>query len=227
MIDPRLAVIDTETTGLEATDEVIEVGVVTETLGNAWYFSASKPIPAEVSAVHHIVDADVAGRPLFRDYAPVLRDELHRNGVQVLVAHNADFDRKMLGEEFVDFEWICTFKCALHVFPDAPNHKNETLCYHLGVGALGRSGRSGNAHSAQFDALQTKAILEELLKHASIEQMIAWTKDIKNIQKLPFGKHAGKKWAEIDGGYLMWMIKAADMDPDMRELASRELKRRR
>src|SRR6218665_2008028 len=88
MIDPRLAVIDTETTGLEATDEVIEVGVVTETLGNAWYFSASKPIPAEVSAVHHIVDADVAGRPLFRDYAPVLRDELHRNGVQVLVAHN-------------------------------------------------------------------------------------------------------------------------------------------
>ena len=227
MIDPRLAVIDTETTGLEATDEVIEVGVVTETLGNAWYFSASKPIPAEVSAVHHIVDADVAGRPLFRDYAPVLRDELHRNGVQVLVAHNADFDRKMLGEEFVDFEWICTFKCALHVFPDAPNHKNETLCYHLGVGALGRSGRSGNAHSAQFDACQTKAILEELLKHASIEQMIAWTKDIKNIQKLPFGKHAGKKWAEIDGGYLMWMIKAADMDPDMRELASRELKRRR
>lgn len=231
MLPANVAVIDTETTGMEPTDEVIEVGIVTSSMrfmSRESTYSATRPIPPEISAIHHLTDACVGGAPLFREVAPLLRDDLHRGGIDTLVAHNAEFDRKMLGEDFVDFNWICTYKCALHVWPDAPNHKNETLCYYLGVGTLGRAARGKcQAHSAWFDAAQTGAIFNELLKHASIEQMIQWTKDIKNLPKIPFGKHIGKKWAEIDSGYLSWLTKQGDMDTDIKQLATNELRRRR
>lgn len=227
MIPNNVAVVDTETTGMEPTDEVIEFGVVSPVFHFDQMFGASRPIPAEVSAIHHISNDDVAGLPLFRDHAPLIRDDLHRAGVRVLVAHNAAFDSKMMGEEFADFEWICTYKVALHLWNDAPNHKNETLCYHLGIGARGRKVRTGMAHSAYFDASQTAQILRAALAAgASIDQMIQWTKDVKNITKLSFGKHAGKTWAEIDSGYLNWMVKNME-DEDLIELASRELRRRR
>jgi exodeoxyribonuclease X len=169
----------------------------------------------------------VAGHLLFSERAPLLRDDLHRFGISILAAHNADFDRKMMGEDFEDYEWICTYKVALHLYPDAASHKNEALCYMLNIGKCGREARNiGQAHSALFDATQTAALLEHFLTKASVEQMIQWTKDVKNITRLPFGKHKGKLWAEVDPGYLVWMVKQADMDADMIELAKREMNRR-
>lgn len=227
MIPDSVGVIDTETTGMDSSAEVIEVGVVSYGYNFCELFSSERGIPVECSAVHHIIESDVLDKPLFKDYAPSLRDDLHRNGINTLVAHNAEFDRKMLGDEFADFAWICTYKCALHVWPDAPKHTNEALCYYLGVGTIGRASRSSlAAHSAYFDSCQTFAILTELAKHATIDQMIAWTKDIKNLPRMPFGKHAGKTWAEIDSGYLSWVTKNLD-DADIKELAARELRRRR
>ena len=227
-IPTNLAVVDTETTGMEPTDEVIEVGIINWQMQLESRFSTTRPIPYAASAVHHLTDDDVAGQPLFRDSAPLLRDDLHRAGIQILVAHNAEFDRRMMGQEFEDFVWICTYKCALHAWPDVENHKNETLCYYLKVGARGREMRgTGQAHSALFDANQTFCILQELLKLYSLEQLIQFTTAVKNIVRLPFGKHRGKTWAEIDSGYLAWMTKQADMDEDLKELATRELRRRR
>ncbi len=227
MLPKNIAVIDTETTGTDTNDEVIEVGIFSETFNYNGMFSATRPIPYVTSAIHHILDDDVAGKPLFPDAAPLLRDDLYRAGINILAAHNSEFDKRMLGPEFEDFKWICTYKGALHAWTDVENHKNETLCYYLKVGSLGRSGRKGNSHSAYFDATQTAAILDELLKLYSVEQLISFTMDVKNIVKLPFGKHKGKTWSEIDLGYLSWMTKQADMDADFKELATREIRRRR
>lgn len=231
MIPNNVAIIDTETTGLEQLDEVIEfaavMGNTLVTVGIDQLYGTTRKILPEVSAVHHIREEDLAGKPLFSDSAPLLRDEIHRAGVSVLVAHNAEFDRKMMGSEFMDFDWICTYKVALHLFPDATSHKNESLCYMLGVGKLGREARNtGQAHSALFDAQQTAALFEYMLQHVDIDQMIRWTKDVKNITKLGFGKHKGKTWAEIDSGYLGWMTKNLE-DADLIELATRELRRRK
>lgn len=231
MIPTNIAVVDTETTGLESLDEVIEFGAYfNQSFGEVTYdniYGTTRKIPSEVSAVHHLRNEDVAGKPLFSEAAPSLRDDLHRQGVTILAAHNAEFDRKMMGDEFSDFGWICTYKVALHLFPDAASHKNESLCYMLNVGKCGREARSdGQAHSALFDAMQTAALLEHFLTLASVDQMMRWTQDVKNITKLGFGKHKGKTWAQIDSGYLIWMKKNLE-DADLIELADRELRRRK
>lgn len=228
MLPTNIAVVDTETTGMEPGDQVIEFGAFNADAMIEWerLFETTRMIPAEVSAVHHLQKDDLAGQPLFSEYAPLLRDDLHRFGVRVLAAHNAEFDRKMMGEDFADFDWICTMKVAMHLYPDAPTFKNEALCYMLGVGKRGRTARNtGQAHSALFDAAQTAALLEHFLTLASVDQMIQWTKDVKNITRLQFGKHKGKTWAEVDAGYLIW-IKGNMDDPDMKELAQREMNRR-
>lgn len=231
MIPTNIAVVDTETTGMEPGDQVIEFAAHMAQNGGGvvcvdGIYGTTRKIPAEVSAVHHLRNEDVAGRPLFSDSAPLLRDDLHRQGISILAAHNAEFDRKMMGEEFADFEWICTLKVAMHLYPDMPTFKNEALCYALGLGKLGREARNtGQAHSALFDAQQTAALLEHFLTLAPVEQMIQWTKDVKNITRLQFGKHKGKTWDQVDSGYLIW-IKGNMDDPDMVELAKREMDRR-
>lgn len=229
MLPINIAVVDTETTGLDPADEVIEFGAYNPDAMVEWerLFGTTRKILPEVSAVHHLRNEDVAGLDAFAECAPLLRDDLHRFGIDTLVAHNAEYDRKMMGEEFADFNWICTYKVALHLYPDAASHKNEALCYMLGVGKCGRVARNtGQAHSALFDAAQTAALLEHFLTLTTVEQMIQWTKDVKNITRLPFGKHKGKLWSEVDPGYLVWMVKQTDMDKDMIELAKREMTRR-
>jgi len=227
MIPQQVAVIDTEPTGIDLkTRKIVEVAFVAN--GYSWeqYVNPGEPIPPEVSAVHHITDFDVSSADSWDVVKAELSGTLNKLGITILVAHNAEFDANFLGLG-PDQPWICTYKCALRQWPDAPSHKNEVLCYYLGVGARGRAGRTGNAHSALFDANQTAALLIELLKHQDLTTLVQWSKEPKQFSKIMFGKHIGKKWAEIDSGYLQWMCKQPDMDKDIVGCAAKELQRRR
>ena len=227
MIPQQVAVVDTETTGIDPkTCKIVEAAFVTH--GYSWeqYVNPGVTIPPEVSAVHHITDEDVAGASDWNTVRSEMSGKLNNLGVTILCAHNAEFDASFL-ELGPDVVWICTYKAALRQWPDAPSHKNEVLCYFLGVGSRGRKGRTGNSHSALFDAQQTAALLEELLKYQSLETLVQWTKEPKMFAKIAFGKHAGKKWADIDSGYLKWMCQQSDMDKDVVGCAARELQSRR
>lgn len=227
MIPSHVGVVDTETTGIDPkTCKVVEIGLVENNACWETYVNPGEPIPPEVSAVHHITDDDVADAPDWNTVKAQFSGYINAKGIIVLVAHNTDYDAAVLGLG-PDQQWICTYRCALRQWPDAPSHKNEVLCYYLGVGLRGRKSRTGNAHSALFDANQTAAILEELLKHQTLDTLIQWTKEPKQFSKIMFGKHIGKKWAEIDSGYLQWICKQADMDKDIVGCAARELQRRR
>ncbi len=232
MIPSNVGVVDTETTGIDPkTCKVVEVGLYqrlnkTEDFAYQKLVNPGEPIPPEVSAVHHICDADVADAQSWHMVKAQLSNFLVGNKIDILVAHNYEYDSVVLGLG-PDYQWICTYKCALRQWPDAPSHKNEVLCYYLGVGSRGRTGRTGNSHSALFDAKQTAAILEELLNHQTLDTLIQWTKEPKQFAKIMFGKHVGKKWVDIDSGYLQWMCKQADMDKDLVGCAARELQSRR
>lgn len=227
MLPINVAVCDTETTGLDTKlCKVVEIALFNPGI-NLEYCSLvdpEVPIPPEVSAVHHICDKDVEGWANW----PTVREDFLRimaaNNITILAAHNADYDKAVTG--FVDAVWIDTFRCALRQWPDAPSHKNEVLKYWLRLGDRGRAFSHG-AHSALHDCRTTALILEELLKHQTIETLIEWSNGPKMFAKIPFGKYAGTKWEDIDGGYLVWMAKQADMDKDFVECAKRELQRRR
>lgn len=228
--------IDFETTGIDAkTCHPVEVALVGAGFEWAQLIKPPIPIPAETSAVHHICDEDVERASNWVDVRSGLIDwlTLPNKKLPILVAHNAAYEKDIISNtpagcaDFPPVIWICTYKCALRVWPDAPAHKNEVLRYFLKLGT--NRGRQGHQqpHSALHDTLVTRDLLLELLKHATIEQLVEWTELPAKLPYVPFGKHFKKKWSEVDSGYLMWVGKQADMREDVKFCAAEELKRRR
>lgn len=227
MIPSNMAVLDTETTGIDTkTCKVVEIAFYNPTIDMNFceLVDPEVAIPPEVSAIHHICDHDVAGKLNWEEVKDVVLTMLQVENITILAAHNADYDKAVV--MIPDIVWIDTYKCALRQWPDAPSHKNEVLKYWLRLGDRGRAFMHG-AHSALHDCKTTALILEELLKHNSIETLIEWSNGPKMFAKISFGKHAGKKWEEIDTGYLQWMCKQGDMDKDIVACAAREIQRRK
>jgi exodeoxyribonuclease X len=229
-----LRVIDIETTGAAFPAEIIEFGRV-DVVGDGADWQVSRPmarlyrplngIPPETMAVHHITEE------MFDADTPVCTNERLRLAVwggdrpNVLVAHNSAFEQAFIPETVTDcMPWICTYKAALRAWPQAPRHSNQVLRYWRGLKldlALAMP-----PHRAGPDAYVTAYILVELLKVATVEEMIAWTKEPKFLPFIPFGKHRGLKWGEAPADYLQWMARQTDMDQDAIWCAREELKKR-
>lgn len=187
------------------------------------------PIPPETSAVHHIVDADVAGAPVWMKECERLFNLLVEPG-RIAVAHNAAFEQAVLvgGHQMPDcpdLQWLCTYKAACRAWPDAPGLSNEVLRYHLGLGT-GRSLPQA-PHSAMHDARVTALLLNELLLAGhSIEDMVKWTGEPAMIPTCPLGDWRGVKWADVDAGFLQWITRKIQDRPDVVFCAQAELDRR-
>ncbi|EKY30608.1 hypothetical protein HMPREF0185_00187 [Brevundimonas diminuta 470-4] len=69
--------------------------------------------------------------------------------------------------------------------------------------------------------------LRELLQHATLEEMAAWTLEPRLLPKCPIGKFRGAAWSDVEAGFLTWMLAQASMEEDLKWNARRELERRR
>jgi exodeoxyribonuclease X len=234
-----IRVLDTETTGIEPTDHVVEIA--------AWDLFLSEkssasplfirvgerlvkppvPIPAVASAVHHIIDEDVAeAEPWDRVY-PGFVGEHDGKVIDAYAAHNAKFDRQWLNDEMCGGKpFICTYRCALRVWPDAPSHSNNALRYWLKPEQLDRS-FAREAHRAGADAYVTAHLLYLLLQKASLQHLIKWSGEPGVLPRVTFGKHRGAAWSDVPLDYLQWTLKQADMNEDVKFTAQREIARRR
>jgi exodeoxyribonuclease X len=208
--------IDIETTGVDpAGDAIIEIASVDVqrdgTIANAQetLVCPPVPVPAEASAVHHLIDADLAG-------APLLEDVIDRfKGADAYVAHNCAFERSFLDRYLGEATWICTYKCALRVWPDLGSHSNQALRYHLGlVNPLGIDRTTLVAHRARADAIVTAAIFVELLKHARWSELVHWSREPALLSVFGFGKHRGERFDSVPPDYLRWIAEGAN---DLRE----------
>lgn len=183
-------------------------------------------IPVETSAVHHITTEDVRQALNWETVKNILSDRFRQTPLPVLVAHNAEYERTILGD-FVPVLWVCTYKCALRAWPDAPAHKNEVLRYYLELGE--DRGRNGNQrpHSAMHDAKVTMGIFKELLKRFTLAELLQFTEEHAHLPYMPMGKHYKQAWNTIPEHYLKWCISAPDMRTDVVECCKMELRRRR
>jgi DNA polymerase-3 subunit epsilon len=156
------AIVDTETTGTDpANDRIIELAVV------VFEYSAASgdvgrvlgsldaledpgiPIPASSTAIHGITDEMVAGRRI--DDAAVAR---LLDGVGIVIAHNAGFDRKFLEPRlpvFTALPWGCSWQEVPWSEAGIESSKLEYLAY--------RHGFFYEGHRAEIDCL---ALLEVL-----------------------------------------------------------------
>jgi exodeoxyribonuclease X len=230
-----LRVIDIETTGDHPPAEIIEFGRV-DVVSDDDRWRVERPmsrlyrplngIPPEAMAVHHITEEQ------FDADMPVCAEDKLRQAIwagarpDVLVAHNSAFEQAFIPEPITaPLPWICTYKVALRVWPEAPRHSNQVLRYWRNL-RLAPS-LAMPPHRAAPDAYVTAHLLVELLEQASLEEMIAWTTEPKALSTVPFGKHRGVSWSDAPLDYLQWMVRQGDMDSDAVWCAQQELARRR
>jgi exodeoxyribonuclease X len=230
-----IRVIDFETTGFEPpAAEVVEVGYcdLRQDPHGGWiveepvtYLCGVQAISPETRAVHHITMTEVRGAEPY-DAIKLIESSDH---CAVLAAHNYAFEEQWLQVEGI-MPAICTLKAALRVWPDAPAHSNGVLRYWLedrGLLTLDHD-TAMPPHRAGPDAYVTAHILKALLlTGATGKQMVAWTREPRLLPTCPIGKFRGKAWADVEAGFLSWMIAQPTMEADLKWNAQREIDRRR
>ncbi|EDV4590607.1 3'-5' exonuclease [Salmonella enterica subsp. enterica] len=160
--------LDTETTGLDAGAQALEIGLV-NALGEKIFETRLKPtisIDPAAAAVHGISDDELLGAPAWPDIAPLLQ---HYIGWRPLVIFNADFDTRILKQTAAAHNdpasWLdsLTVYCAMRL---AAGYYDPTNRY----GTISLSGAAiqagldwtGRAHSAVSDAVMTARVVNNI-----------------------------------------------------------------
>jgi len=227
------AVIDYETTGTQEDEaaEIIEFGrtdvdISKRTIVDDWQSFARPrcPIPAMTKAVHHITEADVADAP---DARELWGDFIENDPPSYLVAHNARFEQHFTPD--FGIPWICTYKVARIVWPDAPGHSNQVLRYWLGLDV--DPVRADPPHHALPDSYVTACLFIELMKHKTPAEMVEISKYPALLKAMNFGKYYGQgmtfeQCARDDPSYLEWIRDKSDMNEDAKFSALYWLRKR-
>lgn len=162
----KAVILDTETTGTDyQQDQIIELGMVafnycpeTGQIGRVYEAfdeleDPGRPIPVESTKIHHITDEMVSGKRIQDS-----RVEAFISDVSLIIAHNANFDRKFVESRFPIFSkkaWACTFQQIPWADEGLSSAKLEFLAY--------KSGFHYEGHRADIDCY---ALLEVL--HSAI-----------------------------------------------------------
>ena len=203
-----LRIIDIETTGTDpVTDAIVEIASVdllkdgTIAHQHSTLVRPPIPVPPESSAVHHLIDEDLA-------FAPRLDEVLDEfKGADAYVAHNADFERSFLERHLGAAKWICTYKCALRIWPDLLSHWNQALRYRLGlINPFNIDRYTLSPHRALSDAIVTAAVFREITTHATWPELVRWSSEPALLSVLRFGKHRGERFDAVPEDYLRWIV---------------------
>ena len=190
----------------------VESGKVNADAALSSLINPGHPIPPECRGIHHLSDRDVSKAPtLERAFGgPFAR---LRDG-DPLAAHNMEFDFQFIEPHVQpDAVRLCTYRCSRHLYPDAPNYKNQTLRYYLDVNPPAKYLAKLAPHRALYDAVCTAYILEKMISERSVEDLIKLTSLPVLLKTVSFGQHRGSLWEDVPQGYLRWILgKDFDMD---------------
>ncbi len=221
---------DLETTGVNVVhDRIVEISVVkihpngnqeTKTLK----VNPTIPIPAKVSKIHGIYDADVKDKPTFKDIAHSIAEFIE--GCDMAGYNSNMFDVPLLAEEFLRAEVDIDMKKRRFVDVQVIFHKMEqrtlSAAYKFYCGKTLEA-----AHSAEADAVATYEVLKSQLdKYDNLENDIEFLSKFATHHKnadflgrivlnshdeevFNFGKHKGKKVEDVlerEPSYFNWMI---------------------
>ena len=118
--DPSTVFLDTETTGLDARAEIVDIAVVDRD-GRVLLDTLVRPlrvIPADASAIHGIRDHHVADAPgweeVFREVSTMLRDRR-------VIVYNASYDRRII-HQCCEAQRLappaCAWQCAMQRYAE-------------------------------------------------------------------------------------------------------------
>lgn len=217
----RYFVADTETTGVEAHDKVVEVGWIevdaefnqlerVESLIDPQIF-----ISPESSGVHGLVNADVENSPTIEEfftedvegcYGRLITDPV------VLIGHRISFDHGHLKPYFQNVvQELCTLRWSRRLYPDLGNHQLSTMIYAVGLP------RSIGAHRVMADVLTALYLARHICDRTGmgLKDLAEASEAPMLIEKMIMGKHRGEPTSSVPSSYLRWMRGNMDLDQDM------------
>lgn len=213
--------IDTETTGIEDHDRLCQLAAKTkgDFTGFKWLFKPPVPVSVDAMSITHITNEMLEDCIPFKD-SRVMNDLVQSiNDGDILVAHNAHFDLKMLEKEGIAIpkRHICTMKISHHHDLKAELSKNnlQYLRYYYGL----KFDEPINPHDALSDVLVLEKLFDYYLEHYTLEQMIEISSKPILLKKMMFGKYKGEWYKDIivkDREYMEWMWREMTMDENMR-----------
>jgi len=250
--EPRVIIFDCETTGIDFTrDQVIELcvqhGLGETATSRTWRIRPSVPIHPAAQAVHGIALEDLAGCPLFGEYA----DEIIQvfAAADVIVGYNISFDIDMLQAELgrlqrapldlTNKKIVDAFRLWQQCEPRSLQHAHRRF-----VGD-----EFAAAHSASADVAATGRVLMGMLKHFELADRdwhqiatvcdplpgrASWVGPSRHLRwegeaiVIGFGKHSGVPIHELAAGpdrsFLQWVIQK-DFPPHVAEVCKHALER--
>ncbi|TET91327.1 MAG: 3'-5' exonuclease [Sulfurovum sp.] len=229
---------DTETTGNQEQDRIIQVGaMVVHSKDNIDVYDELCSAPLEISIeameVHNITPDVIANQAPFSETAFAKKVVELNQKENYLIAHNISFDLAMLQKEGFEnnYTLIDTLRCAKHLLPDMLYHRLQYLRYALELykteqAEAAKLGITIKAHDAIGDVLVMKLLLSQLVALTKeqfpglnpMEKLAELTQTPVMMKTFKFGKYKGREIEEIaheDMGYIKWMRNNLDLDEDM------------
>jgi exodeoxyribonuclease X len=215
-------ILDTETTDATEEAQVIELGISTPiedlstlaaepALTMVFRYSATRPISLGAMSVHHILEEDIAGFPVF----PGIGD--HLSGIEYMVGHNIDFDWRVIGKPSI--KRICTLALSRYLWPEIDSHKLGAMVYHLTPFKGEARTMVHGAHSAGADVNMILLCLLPAIKKALGESVRTWndlwaiSEQARIPTRMAFGKHKGVAIQDVPPDYKRWLLNQPDVGP--------------
>lgn len=212
----KIAVVDLETTGDDPEKDVAcEVGAVFLEHGiatrkyTALIHPGEKSFSPVASASHHLTEETFKTESSIKIKKKFWKALL--SGNDYLVAHNAAFDSSFL--PYKKIPWICTYRCAMFLYPDAPKYSLQTLRYFLGLKPAVPAGL--HPHRALYDAICAADLFLHMTNTKTADELYAISSQPLLLAKIKFGKHRGTPFSEAPKDYLQWILRQ-DFDEDVK-----------
>lgn len=199
-LDTEFVAFDIETTGLNAQlDRMTEIGAVIFRGGEILstfntFVNPGQPIPADITELTGITDADVSGAPGEKE---ALQSFLDYAGARPLIAHNAHFDtgfmRAAAGRCGLHFDpvFLDTLALSQSLLPDLKRFKLDIVSNRLNLPKF-------NHHRASDDAMVVARIMDKFLP----ELRAKGAKTLDDIEAI----HRSLKRGDVEKTYHMILL---------------------
>jgi DNA polymerase III subunit epsilon len=167
----NFVVLDTETTGLDSSAEIIEIAIIDAsgaTLINT-RVKALNPIPPGASNVHGIYAKDLVDAPLWIEVREKCMALM--NGKDVII-YNRDYDTKLLRytdahngikeNAWKNIEFWCAMLAYAEHRGEWNSYRNSPKWHKLDAAMIQQKLKVDNAHAALGDCLMTLALMNKM-----------------------------------------------------------------
>ncbi|NSW46324.1 MAG: 3'-5' exonuclease [Bacteroidales bacterium] len=223
---------DIETTGTDIVhDRIVEITILrieTNQKENlkTYLINPERPIPPDVTKIHHITNEMVKNKPTFKELASTIYDFFE--GADIAGFNAIKFDIPLLAEEFLRCDIDFSMKNRNVIDVQVIFHKMEQRNLSAAYKFYCRKDLE-NAHSSEADTIATYEILKAQLDYypqlpknmKELSQLSAYHRHAdlfghiifndKNEEVFNFGKYKGQRVADVlkkDSGYYGWLQNA-------------------